>query len=229
MKTKIVFLLIIVFTLNGCVAEEPTTTTLEKALASYEEFLNAREDAISYKEPTNEPGKRYTININSEDVWGGHRGEDFAQYALFDMNGDQIPELHVRGGIKYNIFTYLGNQLLHWYIGSTYENPTNDRAILYTRHGAAPKHMSYQYTILDFWGNTLLCFDFQKFVHVEEREGMRYQADDYDENGQYVFDGVEVSKSQWDALTERYLTSTSDLIIWKNPPAKGEIVLAILT
>ena len=44
-------------------------------------------------------------------------------YALFDMNGDQVPELHLRPvvGGSYAIFTYVDEQIVLWHTGPDYE------------------------------------------------------------------------------------------------------------
>lgn len=78
-------------------------------------------------------------------------------YALFDMNGDGIPELHLRPitGGSYAIFTYFDGQITLWHDGPDYESPLNNGAILYERDGAAPTHINYYYLVLDSDGNKI--------------------------------------------------------------------------
>jgi hypothetical protein len=84
--------------------------------------------------------------------------------------------------------------------------PTNDGAIFYTRVGAGPPHMTYQYEEFDFWGNIVFHVDFEKYDDNMD--------DIYDDRDLYIFDGEEVSKEEWDALTEKYLSASTDLIKW---------------
>ena len=132
-------------------------------------------------------------------------------YALFDMNGDGIPELHLRPitGGSYAIFTYLNGQIVLWYQGTDYESPLNNGAILYERDGAAPAHVNYSYFVLDFDGNKISRVDFSKYHSVDE-SGLHESAD-YDV---FQFDNKNVSKEEWNALTKEYLSIVSDLIIW---------------
>ena len=71
------------------------------------------------------------------------------------MNGDNIPELHVYTTMHsaYYIFTYNNNQIDLWYIGTSYEIPLNNTAILYTRNGEAPTHKNYKYICLNSNGD----------------------------------------------------------------------------
>jgi hypothetical protein len=135
---------------------------------------------------------------------------DGSKYALFDMNGDAIPELHVRSGLYYCIFTYYADELSVWYSGRDWCWPTDDGAILMNRLGAAPTRREYEYIVLDFWGNTILEIRFEEVTFHEEDIAL------FNIYGKevYLFEGVEVTKEQWDALTEPYLSATSDLIEW---------------
>ena len=76
-------------------------------------------------------------------------------YALFDMNDDGIPELHLRPivGGSYVVFTYLDGQIVLWHDGPDYESPLNNGVILYERNGAAPTHINYYYLVLDSDGS----------------------------------------------------------------------------
>lgn len=132
-------------------------------------------------------------------------------YALFDMNGDGIPELHLRpitGGI-YAIFTYLNGEIVLWHEGPDYESPLNNGAILYERDGAAPTHINYYYLVLDADGNETSKVSFSKY-HSVDKSGLN-ESPDYDV---FMFEDKEVSKNKWDSLTKEYLSVPSDLIIW---------------
>lgn len=132
-------------------------------------------------------------------------------YALFDMNGDGISELHLRPitGGSYAIFTYLDGQIVLWHDGPDYEAPLNNGAILYERDGAAPAHINYYYLVLDSDGKEISRVNFSKYHSVDE-SGLIESAD-YDV---FMVEDKEVSEDEWNSLTNEYLSYSSDLIIW---------------
>lgn len=132
-------------------------------------------------------------------------------YALFDMNRDGIPELHLRPimGGSYAIFTYLDGEIVLWHEGTDYESPLNNGAILYERDGAAPTHINYYCLVLDSDGNEISRVYFAKYHSVDE-SGLN-ESTDYDV---FIFEDKEVSKEEWNALVNEYLSIPSDLIIW---------------
>ena len=133
-------------------------------------------------------------------------------YALFDMNGDGIPELHLRPGVggSYVIFTYMDGQIVLWHNGPDYESPLNNSAILYQRDGAAPTHINYYYLVLDPDGNEVSKVYFSKYHSVEESGTT--ESTNFDV---FMYEDKEVSEEEWNSLTKDYLSSASDLIIWK--------------
>jgi hypothetical protein len=73
-----------------------------------------------------------------------------------------------------------------------------------TRYGGAPDHISYKYTELDS-ENNIFQITFEKYNG--DYEG------DYDF---FLLDGVEVTKSEYDEIAEKYLNIGSDSIIWSD-------------
>lgn len=132
-------------------------------------------------------------------------------YALFDMNGDGIPELHLRPivGGSYAVFTYLDGQIVLWHDGPDYESPLDNGAILYERDGAAPTHINYYYLVLDSDGNEISKVYFSKYHSIDESGST--ESADYDV---FMFEDKEVSEDEWNSLTNKYLSNSSDLIIW---------------
>ena len=127
---------------------------------------------------------------------------DEIQYALFDMTGDGVPELHVRTNISYSIHSIKNDDLVTWYEGDRYRKPLNNREILETVESTG---ISYYYEILDTEGNQVLGIGFS------QRPG-KYQKYLYDTgNGD-----VELSKKDWKKLTKAFLSIGSDKIVWKN-------------
>lgn len=194
---------VLLFTLNACGQDSTNTSATTDALVAYDNFLagsiNAQDlnhkisdGVVTIKDMSLEPNLK-------------------TYYALFDMNGDGIPELHLRpiAGGSYAIFTYLDGQLVLWHDGPDYESPLNNGAILYERDGAAPTHINYYYLVLDSDGNEISKVYFSKYHSVDE-SGLT-ESTDYDV---FMFEDKEVSENEWNSLTKEYLTSSSDLIKW---------------
>jgi len=136
-------------------------------------------------------------------------GLDYPQYAFFDMNGDAIPELHLRLtlGATYSIFTYANGQVELWHMETGYCSPLNNRAIRYERPGGGPPHTNYQYIVLDFWGNEVYRIAFFKYNPFVS-ENVEYPAI-------YNFNGADVDEETWESLAGQYLSIGSDLIEWR--------------
>lgn len=176
----------------------------EEALAAYKKFLAGSINAQDLKQEISD-GVVKIKDISLE--------PDFkTYYALFDMNGDGIPELHLRPvvGGSYLIFTYLDGQIVLWHSGPDYESPLNNGAILYERDGAAPTHINYYYLVLDSNGNETSKVNFSKYHSVDESG--KTESADYDV---FMMEDKEVSKEEWNSLTKDYLSNSSDLIVWK--------------
>lgn len=176
----------------------------EEALAAYKKFLAGSMNAQDLKQEISD-GVVKIKDISLE--------PDFkTYYALFDMNGDGIPELHLRPvvGGSYLIFTYLDGQIVLWHSGPDYESPLNNGAILYQRDGAAPTHINYYYLVLDSNGNEISKVNFSKYHSVVESG--KTESADYDV---FMMEDKEVSEEEWNSLTKDYLSNSSDLIVWK--------------
>ncbi len=180
------------------------SSAYNEALAAYDNFLAGSIKAQDLKHEISDGA------VNIKDI---SLKPDFkTYYALFDMNGDGLPELHLRpiAGGGYVIFTYLNGQIVLWHEGPDYEAPLDSGAILYQRDGAAPTHINYYYLVLDSDGNESSKVYFSKYHSVDE-SGLN-ESTDYDV---FKFEDKEVSKDEWNSLTNEYLSKSSDLIIWK--------------
>lgn len=169
------------------IATAETKSNADIAIELYKEFLagNTTAEGWNIDEitiPTGEPNKRYATS-----------------YAYFDSNGDDIPELHIKAGRYYNIFTIKNNEIVEWKTLSP--NPPfyalNNGSFICRRLGAGPMEDIYNYIILDYSGNEVYSLGFSKYD--KNQNGI------YDEADEYLFDGVNVSKDQWDLLTQRFL------------------------
>lgn len=140
--------------------------------------------------PTGEPGQRYST-----------------KYAFFDSNGDGKPELHINSSRYYVIYTVRNGELTIWkdLSPSPYYFALKNGAFISYKPGSAPMNDIYTYHIYDLMGNeiwniTFLCYDAN-------------ENGSYDENDDYLFDGIEISKKQWDELTAKYLYRDSEEIL----------------
>lgn len=185
-------------------AKSNDSPAFEEALAAYKKFLAGSMNAQDLKQEISD-GVVKSKDISLE--------PDFkTYYALFDMNGDGIPELHLRPvvGGSYLIFTYLDGQIVLWHSGPDYESPLNNRAILYERDGAAPTHINYYYLVLDSNGNETSKVNFSKYHSVDDSG--KTESAEYDV---FMMEDKEVSEEEWNSLTKDYLSNSSDLIVWK--------------
>lgn len=163
------------------------SSKMEKVIKMYNEFMDGKInvegiDINFLTTPKGEPNKHYA-----------------AKYALFDSNGDKIPELHINTARYYYILSYINNKLIIFKDLSPYPQfyALKNGAFISHQFGSAPISDVYKYFILDFLGNEVWEVNFSKCDKNEN--GI------YDNNDEYLFDGVNISKEIWDALTERYL------------------------
>lgn len=180
------------------------SSAYNEAIAAYNNFLAGSINAQDLKHEISD-GVVKIKDISLE--------PDFkTYYALFDMNGDGIPELHLRPvvGGSYVIFTYLDGQIVLWHSGPDYESPLNNGAILYERDGAAPTHINYYYLVLDSNGNETSKVSFSKYHSVDDSG--KTESTDYNV---FMMEDKEVSEEEWNTLTKDYLSNSSDLIVWK--------------
>ena len=190
--------------LEQAFAEEPALTaskTEPDPLTMYREFLNGERSA--------QDGE-YTYHI--DDIYEYEDETYWNRYALFDMNGDGTPELHVRSVRDYYIFTCIENVFKVWCENSHYNWPLNNGALLFVSQSIGPKWIStntnYRYQVFNFYGEELFSIAFGKC----DMNGDEV----YDDEGEdeYYFEDLFITKAQWDTLTAKYFAVTSDLITW---------------
>ncbi len=188
---------------NSTLQASDESSANNDALVAYNKFLAGTIDAQDLKNEISDGA------VNVKDI--SLAPELKTYYALFDMNGDGTPELHLRPivGGGYAVFTYLNGQIVLWHEDTDYEAPLNNGAILYEREGAAPTHVNYYYLVLDSNGNEISKVYFSKYHSVDE-SGLSESAD-YDV---FMFEDKEVTRDEWASLTDEYLAISSDLIIW---------------
>lgn len=132
------------------------------------------------------------------------------KYAIYDMNGDDIPELIIRSRISLHIFWIYNNELALWYDTVHYCRPLNNMALLYERPGGAPTHTYYMYFVLGYHGEELYRIEFAEYYDWV------FEGVDYGEK--YFINDTEVTKAIYDSLSERFLHISDDKIEWKPFP-----------
>ena len=177
---------------------------------------------------TNDPGDKFTEFIRGNcDVYLNDEGDtstniidiltptgepderDAAWFTLFDSNGDNIPELHVKSVRDYCIiiFDRENDSLKVWATAYPQTELLNNGAYLYTHLGGAPSHEDYIYFTLDRQGNESMSVSFSRYDSNSDG--------DYDAKDLYLFEGEEVTWEMWKESTEEYLSVGSDEIDWK--------------
>ncbi|MDR1550304.1 MAG: hypothetical protein LBT06_17200 [Hungatella sp.] len=184
--------------LNSQPKETISINESELVFEAYREFLKGERNVIFHEQ---------TIGINKIISSEMEIDRNYnARYALFDTNGDGLPELHILSQNHYYILSFKDGNLIVWAELTPYYEQLNNRAFLHIRPGGTPLHISSIYIVMDFSGNEMVRIFFEKY-DIDEN-GV------YDDNDRYFFEDVEVSKKDWDTLTEKYLSIGSDQIKW---------------
>lgn len=164
-----------------------TKTEQDSAMELYNAFLTGNMKAAGWDIntmtiPTGEPDKRYAT-----------------KYAFFDSNGDETPELHIDAARYYYVFTVRDSEMVVWRDLSPYPQyyALNNGAFISRKFGAGAMHDVYNYIIMDYLGNVIYGLVFSKYD--QNQNGI------YDDNDEFLFDWVDVTKEQWELLTERFL------------------------
>lgn len=110
------------------------------------------------------------------------------RYALFDMTGDELPELHVLTDISYAIHTIENNQLMVWYHGDRYNRPLNNGMIF--RKGDS-ESSGDGWIVLDSKGAEVCWFWFGK-----SGNDYRFSTSTGDED-------IKLWKNQWEKMKKR--------------------------
>ena len=165
--------------------------SLKKVEMLYSDFISGKINFNSYNledmaTPAGEPEKRYHTD-----------------YVIIDSNEDGIPELHIRNGREFRVFSYKEGEIVNIYLGSFY--PTqytlrNDGTFLYR---------DYNTTLYVVRSDYYRVFQVDKDGN-EQIEAEFYWCDlnenaVYDEDDQYFFDEEECTETEWIKRTSKYI------------------------
>lgn len=160
-----------------------------EALAAYNDFLCGKITAR-----VNEDG---ALHITNQLTMNNEVG--IGDFGLYDINGDEIPELHTRGMI-YRVFSYANNEVVQWdAISGSKTQVLENGALLLSR-------------VSDSIFNNYITFDSNGtvstvFFSEPRAEGVSYRFEDKD-----------VSKTEYEKLTKEYyalMAHVADLD-WQN-------------
>lgn len=169
----------------------------QAAINAYNKFLSGALEAKD--KTTGDSGKSFTIK---EMTSAGNGLPGIDAYALFDVNGDGIPELHT-ASFFYDIFSYQDGQLVLWYEvpfnrmeGSVF--PLENRAI-FAQHDTTGKF--YYYVTFSSDGKPTV-ISFSESAELDS----------------YNFNDKDVTKAEYDNLTKEYfeLSKNTAKIDWIN-------------
>ena len=131
-------------------------------------------------------------------------------YAFFDVAKDGITELCIWQYPEQYFFQVKDGQVHHWYTETkSYTHLLNNGAFLFERHGAAPTNIRYEYYELDANAQVTFSVEFSWWDGATVEQGKVYPDS-------YLLDGKEVTKAEYDAKTEKYLSIGKNQILWYN-------------
>ena len=194
---KQVCLLLVVLLLSLTACKQPNengeANKSEEAITAFDAFLSGKRTAL------HKDGSTISIEEYLESATG--------EYAIYDMNDDDVPELLIKTEHELSIFWLKENVLVLWHNNNAYAKPLNNMAILSTRTGTAPQHTDYVYLILDYQGNESYKLAFSEYAPTEYQD-VSYPA-------KYLINGSEVSKEVYDSTTSSITGLSDDKILWK--------------
>jgi len=169
-------------------------STRDKAIKAYKEFLNGDRNLGVFEW---DPGVVY--DIDSITTPKGEPNKHYhTQYAMFDSNGDDIPELHVKSARYYDIFTYINDDMAVWQGMDRYVTALENGLFLcHTPYGG---YNTEQFFAVDYYG--------EKTMEMVFSRGPDYLSPFSDIGGYeitvYLVNNIDVPKEIYDALREPY-------------------------
>ena len=200
MKKYFCLLLVVLsLSLTACTptSKSDSTSESEETITAFYAFLSGKLTALD-KDGSTISIEKY-LQDNSQNT--------ISQYAIYDMNGDEVPELIIKTRKELSIFWLKENVLTLWHNNTSSATPLNNKAILSTRIGDAPQHIDYVYIILDYQGNEFYKIEFSEYAPYT------YQNFSYPEI--FLINNIEVNKDIYDSIKSNITSLSSDKISWK--------------
>lgn len=162
------------------------------------EFLSGEKSAVD------KDGHTITINEYLDTT----TENTYQKYAIYDMSGDNIPELIIKTPRAFDIFMIKNNAVTLWHSGAWYCKPLNNMAILYERPGGVPNHTDYQYYKLGPNGEEIEKITFSIYSGTEV-SGVKYEET-------YYVNDEKATKELYDSTANPILALSDDNIVWKD-------------
>lgn len=199
---SLVFVGILLFSFALCSCDQAITNKISSSKNTsadtlYNEFLSKKTNAIDKNGNT----IMFEAYLNSESK------NIYFQYAIYDMNGDDVPELIIKTVDGLDIFWIKNDKVTLWYQGTSYTKPLNNMALLSERKGGAPEHVDYTYFILGYQGEEVFKIEFSKYSD-SSLQGVQYEK-------KYFINNIEVNEQIYNSLTGPLLTVNDDKLTWK--------------
>ena len=182
-------------TFSDNIIEKPSSESIA-ADTLYNKFLSKKVNAIDKNGNT----------ITLDEYFNNESKNIYHQYAIYDMNGDDIPELIIKTVKGLDIFWIKNDKVTLWYQGTNYTKPLNNMALLSERKGTAPEHTDYIYTLLDYQGDEIFRMEFSRYSPAEIY-GVQYTE-------KYYINNTETTKELYDVITQPLLTESDNKIVW---------------
>jgi len=122
-------------------------------------------------------------------------------YALFDRNGDSVPELCINNELYVTTFWVSNGTLKLWREENSYSKILSNGNSLETHYGGAPNHSDYSYTVYSYTGDVVCSVTFSVLIKndVDVLENKYIQHTSISNgNIQGTAESVEISKEQFD-------------------------------
>ena len=122
-------------------------------------------------------------------------------YALFDRNGDSVPELCINNELYVTTFWVSNGTLKLWREENSCSKILSNGNSLETHYGGAPNHSDYSYIVYSYTGDVVCSVTFSVLIKndVDVLEN-KYIQHTYISNGniQGTAESIEISKEQFD-------------------------------
>ena len=182
-------------TFSDNIIEKPSSESIA-ADTLYNKFLSKKINALDKNDNT----------ITPDEYFNNESKNTYHQYAIYDMNGDDIPELIIKTVKGLDIFWIKNDKVTLWYQGTNYTKPLNNMALLSERKGAAPEHADYIFILLGYQGNEIFRMEFSEYSPAETY-GVQYTQ-------KYYINNTETTKEVYDVITQPLLTESDNKIVW---------------
>lgn len=139
-------------------------------------------------------------------------------YALFDRNGDSVPELCINNELYITTFWVSDGTLKLWREENSYSKILSNGNCLETYYGGAPNHTDYSYVVYSYTGNVVCSVTVSVLIKndIDVLENIYTQdVHIYSGSAQETAEPIEISKEQFDETLNSMKKIGEAKITWK--------------